>query len=114
MREMGPHMQDLLSLSRADITTKRPQKKRRGLNLIHQLAERALMLKAEDAKVPPLPKGLGAALIDEFALPPSRLSGQIRRALEAACDAGELQAERESAYYVQVVARDPERFGIKD
>ncbi len=113
-KEMGPYLQDLLSLSRADITTKRPEKKRRGLNLIHQLAERALILQAEDAKVPPLPKGLGAALIDEFALPPSALVGQIRRALEAACDAGELEAGREAAYYVQVVANDPHRFGLKD
>ncbi len=112
-REMGPHMQDLLSLSRADITTKRPEKKRKGLNLIHQLAERALILQVEDAKVAPLPKGLGAALIEEFALPPSQLIGQIRRALEAACDAGELQAGEDIAYYVRVVARDPHRFGIE-
>ncbi len=30
-REMGPHLEDLLCLSRADITTKRPEKKRRGI-----------------------------------------------------------------------------------
>ncbi len=29
-REMGPILEDLLFLSRADITTKRPEKKRRG------------------------------------------------------------------------------------
>jgi len=33
-REMGAHLDDLLCLSRADITTKRPEKKKRGLRQI--------------------------------------------------------------------------------
>ncbi|HEX2678064.1 MAG TPA: HDIG domain-containing protein, partial [Polyangiales bacterium] len=39
-REMGEHLDDLLCLSRADITTKRPEKKRRGISLIDELSER--------------------------------------------------------------------------
>ena len=37
-RELGEHLDDLLCLARADITTKRPEKKRKGLNQIEELA----------------------------------------------------------------------------
>ena len=111
-REMGPYLEDLLCLSRADITTKRPEKKRRGISMINQLADRITELAAEDAKVAPLPKGVGADLMTTFGLPPSKLIGDIKRALEAAVEAGELEGGRESVYYVQFVAEHRERFGL--
>jgi len=111
-REMGPYLEDLLCLSRADITTKRPEKKRRGISMINQLAERITVLASEDAKVPPLPKGVGDELMRAFQLPPSRIVGDIKRALEAAVDAGELEGGQPSGYYVQYVADHRERFGL--
>ncbi|HSC89824.1 MAG TPA: HD domain-containing protein [Polyangiaceae bacterium] len=111
-REMGPYLDDLLCLSRADITTKRPEKKRRGIRLIHELGERIELLAAEDAKVPPLPKGVGELLMQEFGLPPSKLVGDIKRALEAACELDEIESGQSSEYYVDFVARHRERFGI--
>src|SRR5579883_2697437 len=54
-RELGEHLPELLCLARADITTKRPEKKRRGLAQIEELQERITRLAEEDAKVPPLP-----------------------------------------------------------
>ncbi len=112
-REMGPYLDDLLCLSRADITTKRPEKKRRGISMINELADRIGALAAEDAKVPPLPTGVGNDIMTSFGLPPSRLIGDIKRALEAAVDAGEIESHRESAYYVQYVAEHKSRFGIE-
>jgi poly(A) polymerase len=111
-REMGPYLEDLLCLSRADITTKRPEKKRRGISMINQLAERIGELAAQDAKVAPLPKGVGAELIQTFGLPPSRLVGDIKRALEAAVDAGEILGGQDSGYYVQYVSEHRARFGL--
>ncbi len=111
-REMGDHLDDLLLLSRADMTTKRPEKKRRSMRLISELAERIEKLAEEDARVRPLPKGLGDRLMEEFGIPPSRQLGDLMRALEAAADAGEIEAQREAEYYVDVVARDPNRFGL--
>jgi len=111
-REMGPHMDDLLCLSRADITTKRPEKKSRGIRQIHALKERVEAILALDAQLPPLPKGVGELLMSEFQLPPSRLIGDIKRALEAACETGELEAGRDSEYYVQFVAQNRTRFGL--
>ncbi len=113
-REMGPYLEDLLCLSRADITTKRPEKKRRGIRQIHDLAERIEQLRAMDSKVPPLPKGVGEALMQEFRLPPSRLVGNIKRALEAACESGEILAGQDTSYYVDVVVQNRQRFGLSD
>jgi poly(A) polymerase len=111
-REMGPHLEDLLCLSRADITTKRPEKKRRGIATIDELAGRISVLAAEDAKVPPLPTGVGNEIMTAFGLPPSRKLGELKRALEAAVQSGEILGHQESGYYVQYLAENKERFGL--
>jgi poly(A) polymerase len=112
-REMGAQLDNLLCLSRADITTKRPEKRRKGVGLINELAERISELAAHDAIVPPLPKGVGTDIMSTFGLPPSKLIGDIKRALEAAVDSGEIESHQESEYYVQYVASNRERFGLK-
>jgi poly(A) polymerase len=112
-REMGPYLEDLLCLSRADITTKRPEKKRRGINMIDGLAERITELAAIDAKQPPLPTGLGTDLMSAFGIPPSKKLGDIKRALELAVEAGEIEERLESAAYIQFIAERKSRFGIE-
>ena len=104
-REMGPHMIDLLDLSRADITSKRPGRRKQLLEQISALADRVDRLAEEDAKQPPLPGGVGNAIMDAFELAPSRLIGDLKRALETAIEAGTLEARREDAYYVAFIAR---------
>jgi poly(A) polymerase len=112
-RELGAHLDDLLCLARADITTKRPEKKRRGLRQIDELADRILKIQEQDAVVPVLPKGLGDALMAHFALPPSRIIGEVKRALEGAVAAGELPGYQEPEFYVEHVATNAERYGLK-
>lgn len=111
-RELGEHLDDLLCLARADITTKRPEKKRRGLGQIDELASRITALAAEDAKVPPLPSGVGDLVMKAFGLAPSRLIGEIKKRLEAAIEAGEIEARLPSEAYVAFIAEDKGRFGI--
>ncbi len=111
-RELGAHLDDLLCLARADITTKRPEKKRRGLQQIEELAERIQRLAAEDAKMPPLPSGVGDAIMKAFALKPSRQIGEIKRALEQAIEKGEVLPHQPCEAYVEFVAQDRARFGI--
>ena len=65
-KEMGELLGDLLDLSRADITTKRPEKKRKGLRQISELADRVRKVQEEDALVPPLPGGIGDAIMTAF------------------------------------------------
>ncbi len=111
-REMGPCLIDLLDLSRADITTKRPEKKKRGLKQISDLHERVRQILAADAIVPPLPGGIGNVIMEAFGLPPSRKIGEIKRALEEAVDSGEIPSHQPADFYVELVRKDPAKFGL--
>ncbi len=104
-RELNEHLQDLLDLSRADITSARPGKRQAGLRSISELQARISALRAEDAIEPPLPTGIGNVIMEHFGLPPSRQIGDLKRALEQAVDSGELEPRRESEYYLAFVAK---------
>jgi poly(A) polymerase len=105
-REMFAHMTDLLDLSRADITSKRPGRRKQLLEQISALADRVERLAEADAKLPPLPSGVGNAIMAAFEIAPSRLIGDLKRALEQAIENGTLEARREDAYYVAHLARE--------
>lgn len=111
-REMGDRMDDLLCLSRADITTKRPEKKKHGLRQISELAERVRNLAEEDAVVPPLPTGVGTAIMEAFSLPPSKLVGTIKKQLEECVEKGEIAPHQPSEAYVAFVRDNATRFGL--
>jgi poly(A) polymerase len=103
-RELGPYMADLLDLSRADITSKRPGRRKSLLEQISALADRVEKLAEEDAKLPPLPGGVGTALMDAFELRPSPLIGDHKRSHEQSIESGALEARREAAYSVAHLA----------
>jgi poly(A) polymerase len=109
---MGGCLDDLLNLSRADITTKRPEKKKKGLRNISDLAERVRQLEAQDAEVPPLPGGVGDAIMKHFGIPPSRKIGEIKKALEEAIEVGEIAPHLPSEDYVAFLGQQPGRFGL--
>lgn len=104
-REMGEHLDDLLDLSRADITSRRPGRRQELLRQIHDLATRIQALRELDAKVPPLPTGLGTAIGERFGIPPSKRIGDLKKLLEEACERGELEERREPDYYLDWLAR---------
>jgi len=111
-REIGGELDNLLCLSRADITTKRAEKRRRGVGLINELSARISALAAQDAQVPPLPTGLGNALMEQLGIGPSRLIGDIKRTLEGVIAEGQLEPQRDSAYYVEYVLAHRDRLGL--
>jgi len=111
-KEMGPLLDDVLCLSRADITTKRPEKKKKGLRQISELADRVRTVQEADSVVPPLPSGIGDAFMKAFALPPSRLVGEVKRALELAVESGEIAPGLTSEEYVAFVGAQRDRFNI--
>ncbi|EYF00972.1 HD domain-containing protein [Chondromyces apiculatus] len=111
-KEMGELLKDLLDLSRADITTKRPEKKRKGLRQISELADRVEKLVQEDAVIPPLPGGIGDAIMSAFCIPPSRRVGELKKALETAVESGELQPHQPAEFYVNFMREQAERFGL--
>lgn len=112
-RDVGGALDDLMALSRADMTTKRREKRRRFLFQLKDLQERIARLAEEDAKEPLLPKGLGDELMSAFGLPPSRRLGELRRALELAVEAGEVAPGQEAAVYIEFARSQSARFGLQ-
>jgi poly(A) polymerase len=111
-RELGEHLDDLLCLASADITTKRPEKKRRGLQQIEELQRRISSLAEEDARLPPLPGGIGDEMMRAFGLPPSRKIGDMKRALENAVQAGDVEPHLPAEAYLDFIRANRERFGL--
>ena len=103
-REMEEHLTDLLDLSRADITSKRPGRRQSLLRQISDLQGRVERLREADAVLPPLPAGIGNALMTHFNLPPSRRVGELKHELEEAIERGELEPRREDEYYLAWLA----------
>jgi poly(A) polymerase len=99
--EMGEHLDDLLDLSRADVTSRRPGRRQEAVGNIHALKERILVIRALDARVPPLPPGLGNAIMEAFNIPPSKRIGDLRKLCEDAIERGELEERRDPPYYLE-------------
>jgi poly(A) polymerase len=111
-KQMSEGLRDLLDLSRADITTKRPEKRRRGVRQISLLAKRIRDLQEADAKVAPLPKGLGTAIMEAFGIPASKRLGDLIKQLTAAAEAGEVEAQRPADYYIDYLAAHRKQYGL--
>ena len=103
--EMGGHLEDLLDLSRADVTSRRPGRRQEAVANIHALKERILAVRELDARIPPLPPGLGNAIMETFGIPPSRRVGDIRKLCQDAVERGELEERREAEYYVEYLRK---------
>jgi len=103
--EMGEHLDDLLDLSRADVTSRRPGRRQEAVRNIHALKERILAIRELDARVPPLPPGLGNTIMEVFGLPPSKRIGDLRKLCEDAVERGELEERRDAGYYVDYLRK---------
>jgi poly(A) polymerase len=106
-KDIGAHLDDLLDLSRADITSKYADKVRRGIALIDTLEQRVRELRELDAKPAPLPKGLGTALIDHFNLTPGPGLGTLIKQLKSEVEAGRLGVQESFDHYIRYVERHP-------
>jgi len=98
--EMGDLLDDLVGLSRADVTSARPGRKQEAARNIEALVERILAIRELDARVPPLPAGLGNAIMEAFGLSPSRRVGELRKLCEEAISRGELAPRQPPEYYL--------------
>ena len=111
-RQMGEGLRDLLDLSRADITTKRPEKRRRGVRQISLLAKRIRDLQELDDKVAPLPKGLGTRIMEAFGVPPSKRLGDLMKQLAATVEAGDLEPQQPADYYLAHLNAHRAEYGL--
>ncbi|MCP4606417.1 MAG: HD domain-containing protein [Proteobacteria bacterium] len=106
-RDMGESLEDLLDLSRADITSKHAEKVERGVHQINLLAERVATLREIDAKPKPLPKGLGTVIIDHFGIEPGPKLGNLMRLLMDEVEAGRLGVQEEHSHYLAFLEENP-------
>lgn len=111
-KQMGDGLRDLLDLSRADITTKRPEKRRRGVKQISLLAKRIRDLKEQDEKVAPLPKGLGTEIMEAFGVPPSKRLGDLMKQLASDVEDGKLTAAQPAEYYLDYLEANRAAYGL--
>jgi poly(A) polymerase len=58
-----------------------------------------------DARMPPLPPGVGNAIMEAFQLAPSRRVGELRKVCEDAIERGDLLERQPSEYYVDYLRR---------
>lgn len=107
-REVGDALEDLLELSKADITSKYQEKVRRGTRQIELLNERIEELKKIDSKPKPLPKGLGTAIIERFAITPGPGLGRIIARLQEEVEAGRLGIQESFEHYLEFLEKNRE------
>ncbi len=88
----------LMSLSRADLTTKRPDKRARALARAAELEERVSQVYAED-HAPRLPKGTMGIILSKVAAKPGAWCNDLRDKLESLMACGVLPADRDAEYY---------------
>jgi len=89
-RESGTLMRDLLDLARADVTSRVPGRREAALARVDELEARWRQIQAEAALPPPLPEGMGRAIMERFGLAPGPEVGRLRARLIDAMDAGVL------------------------
>lgn len=112
IKDLGEHFDRTLLLARADITTKHAHKRERNERRLDELAQRAADIKTRDAVTPPLPKGLGDALMAAFGIPPSKRLGDLKAALEKAVAEDKVEAHQEAPYYIDFLSGHREEFGL--
>ena len=108
IRDTEGHLQDLLTFSKADYTTKRTARIEEMVRLLSELEERIARIREGDAREPPLNRGVGNAIMEHFQLAPGRAIGDLKRLLEAAIAAGELPEREEDAVYLRWLADSPD------
>jgi poly(A) polymerase len=84
IRDAGEGLQDLLDLSRADVTSHRPGVREGALARLQDLEARAAELIRMDGQGPLLPKGIGRAIMARLGIEAGPQVGEIRAHLEQA------------------------------
>jgi poly(A) polymerase len=98
--EMGEHLDDLLELSCADVTSRARAGARRRSATSRRCRNASWRSGSWTRACRRCPAGLGNAIMEAFAIPPSKRIGELRKLCEDAIERGELEERREADYYI--------------
>lgn len=106
-REAGEMWEDLLDLSRADVTSHRPGVREAVLARLAELEARAAELTRRDGQGPLLPKGIGRAIMAHFGIEAGPRVGEVKACLEQAVLDGLLPRNARMEQYLEFLDRAP-------
>jgi len=100
VRETGEYFEELLALSRADITSRQERRVEELNRLLDELGRRVEEIRTEDGRKPVLPKGAGAVIMQHFGIPAGPLVGHLKDLLEQAIHEGRQPPDRPVEEYL--------------
>jgi hypothetical protein len=99
--DAGDYLEDLLDLSRADITSSNPNRVAAGLKNVNELDGRIEGLRKAVALLPKLPAGLGTLIAEKLGVPLGPEIGRLRDSLLEAIREGTLQSSQPPEVYLE-------------